>query len=410
VPSSGRAPDWTVGTRIPDLAGVDQYGVVRKLRDRNGRWRVLDVCAWWCAPCWDVAESHKEFSDYVNASGIAFEIVTVVTENSSEAVSTQRDAERWAERHHLDDDIVMHCDGNEGSPLRQIVAGLAAANGSATGGYPTYAILDPSGTICHYQVGADLNRLQAELARVTGTPLDRHWSGSGRPVGRGGTQPALPAIITATRSNGEPISERLPGSTLVDLQLGLAYLGRFDGDSGFDLDRPITLTFPLIELPGVEYAYRFSATPEVALGFIASPEDPNIPIYAGTATLAADATGAVQLACLPFRPSVPADADEHQWQYLVLDVQVEPVTTLRAVELLAADVATEASLSAGARNGIGAALGTVETNLIRRDFEAALRHAEKVQERLQRTSNRVLHFHVASLIGHLANVVGRPPA
>jgi hypothetical protein len=73
-------------------------------------------------------------------------------------------------------------------------------------------------------------------------------------------------------------------------------------------------------------------------------------------------------------------------------------------------VATEASLSAGARNGIGAALGTVETNLIRRDFEAALRHAEKVQERLQRTSNRVLHFHVASLIGHLANVVGRPPA
>lgn len=168
---------WAIGQLIPNLRARDTQGRIGHLRNR-GRWQLLDVCATWCGPCNFSATSHRAFADMARAAGIPFAVLTVMVEGRIEgSAATLSDAGSWETRYALETELTLHGEGDPDSKVQSILGGLWAANGKPEGGpgYPTYALVDPTSRLRYYQLGAGMNRIQAELAAMTGVPLDRDW-------------------------------------------------------------------------------------------------------------------------------------------------------------------------------------------------------------------------------------------
>ena len=83
----------------------------------------------WCGPCQVSAAWHAQFSDYINEQGIPFHVLTVLTEDPSSGPTDQADAQSWATKFDLQDDIVMHASGDASSPLGNLAFDFGLANG-----------------------------------------------------------------------------------------------------------------------------------------------------------------------------------------------------------------------------------------------------------------------------------------
>ena len=383
VSAAAPATGFQVGQVIPKLRAFDQYDRAASLRDNSDRWTLLDVCPWWCQPCRESAAHHAAFSAYMNEQGIPFQVLTVLTANLFGGASNRDDAERWAVVFGLERDVVLHCAGDETSPLRQIVLQLWQANQPQFGpaAYPTYAILDPSGVIRHYQLGAGLNALQSALAELTASTLTGEWNGPPTELRGLARAAVLPARVTGVRSDSVPIDETLDGDGVG--QFGSLFadslmVGFTPGEPGFSLDAPLSIHF-MPATPPVGGVYRLVASPEVSILPVTYPLAEGV---AGSAQLTSWPDGSLELVCEPFRSYLPADADAMPWPTIQLGVYYAPTKPYSASMQLDADVAA-ATLPVAVATKVHALLQSVRDQLGKRDFAAAADKAAKAAAALQ---------------------------
>lgn len=159
---------------MPTITGRNAFGGTSRSTELRGSWVLVDLCPWWCGPCLSSAAHQTEFIRYLRGAGIDLRMLAVVVEDSDNRPANRFDAERWAARFGLNSEIVLHCDGDATSPLRDLFTQFAAPTG-ATPGYPTYVLLDPAGVIRGYFTTSDLNVIQAALATLTRKQLSRTW-------------------------------------------------------------------------------------------------------------------------------------------------------------------------------------------------------------------------------------------
>lgn len=174
---------FAVGSRVPQMQGLDQFGAATKLVDGSS-WTMIDACAWWCDPCRRSATLHHAFSDYLHSQGVAFRLVSVIEQDFDGAVANGSDAESWAWHYDLERDRVMHPGGDAASPLAQVSSRFADAAGVANA-IPCYVLLDPAGVVRVYERGyvterqgqwiATMNAMQSVIGAATGKSLDRVW-------------------------------------------------------------------------------------------------------------------------------------------------------------------------------------------------------------------------------------------
>jgi hypothetical protein len=167
---------YGVGQTLPPIVGLDQYNARQRLANYRRSWVLVDLCPLWCTACNQSATQHAAFRQYIRSRGIPFRIFSVVVEDVERKASQRLNAEQWAESYGLCGDIVLHCNGDANSPLRNLVDQFAAANGNNSPGYPSYALVDPGGVVRYYQDFADLNQLQAQLSALTGIALTQTWT------------------------------------------------------------------------------------------------------------------------------------------------------------------------------------------------------------------------------------------
>ncbi len=160
----------------------------------------------------------------MQANGIPFRFFSVVVENAQRQASTRLDAERWAETFGLCSDIVLHCNGDPNSPLRNLTSQFASANGNNSPGYPTYVLVDPTGVVRYYQAGADLDQLQAELAALTGKTLTQTWV-LGAPPPSPRAYVAAAVRISGRYDDDSPIDETIDFTTFGTFGPDFAVLG-----------------------------------------------------------------------------------------------------------------------------------------------------------------------------------------
>jgi hypothetical protein len=272
-PAKSRPPTgYRVGQSVPHIVGMDQYGGTAGLATYKDSWVLIDLCPWWCIPCQRSATDHAAFSRYINSHDIRFRILSVVVESLQLGrASTRFDAERWAESFGLQRNVVLHCNNDGASPLRNLAEQFATANGDTETAYPTYVLVDPHGVVRHYQTGTDLGEVQAKLASFTGKTLTQTWT-PGPPLGLGlpHTRNVTGIVVIAKRADGTTIDETItltnhsPDLAVVDasrLPLGnfSEILTTISDDpnspsANFDPDTPITMSFLRSSPPvGVPY-------------------------------------------------------------------------------------------------------------------------------------------------------------
>ncbi|UDY35654.1 redoxin domain-containing protein [Dermatobacter hominis] len=256
------ATGYGVGQRLLPVLGRDQYGGTSGSADYDGSWVLVDICPWWCNPCRSSAVHHADFVRSATAAGVDLRILAIVVEDLSSAPSVRSDAERWSGRFGLDSEIVLHCDGDPGSPLRQLSSDVGSANGVAGGAFPTYVLVDPNGIVRHYQASSDLNQLQAAIVQHTGAGLSGTWAVGDIVL------PSVPEVTVATVTAG--------GMLLGGIPLGdtMAY-----GDDGPNLhvgDSALSHIAPSLAAYGAG-AFTLAAPldPEVATSFTVSAASPS---------------------------------------------------------------------------------------------------------------------------------------
>ena len=397
---------YQIGQLFPKLRGLDQYDRATSPHVLSNRWTVLDFCPWWCSPCRESAKHHAAFSAFMNEQGIPFHVLSVVTDNLFGGASNREDAERWAVVFGLDHDIVMHCGGNEASPLRrQIALAVWQANQPPyPPAFPFYVLIDPSGVIRYYQMGADLNALQFALEGLTATTLDRMWPqiGSSSVVqGLGWPAAVLPTHVTGVRSDGVPFDETLDGNgsgQLVVLEGNGLESGFAPGDLGFSLDAAVSMHF-MPASPPAGRVYRLAISPGVSILRETLEPHPGGNMFAGSAQLTLGNDGTIDLVCEPFRNYVPADADAWNWRRIETGVYYEPSMPYTAALQLEADVAAAAATLPGAVvDRVRELLEGVRARLRQRDYAAAAEKAEKAAGELASAGAAiVLRMNAASL-------------
>jgi hypothetical protein len=282
-------PGYAVGQRMPVISGRNAFGGTSRSTELRGSWVLVDLCPWWCTPCLSSAQHQTEFIRYLRGAGINLRMLAVVVEDPGERPAERFDAERWAARFGLNSEIVLHCDGDAASPLRDLVRQFAAPTG-ATPGYPTYVLLDPAGVIRGYFTTSDLNVIQAALATLTRKQLTRTWE-VGNPVTEpnslmGTVQVTGRSLSGATIDNSLELDSRgaavgpdvsvfpfdFYGPLLNSFGTGVLAYTSFDPETGavqplqFDPDSPVTLTYrPVTPPAGVRFRRAIGTTAELLL-------------------------------------------------------------------------------------------------------------------------------------------------
>jgi hypothetical protein len=409
--AKGASTGYQVGQRFPVFQGLDQYNRLASLRDFAGSWTLLDVCTWWCSPCRALAENHAAFRDHINASGIPFRLLSVIVEDRFGGVSVRDDAENWAVRFDLGDDIVIHCAGDPASTLRQINSAVALANGQ-TPGYPAYVLIDPSGVLRFHRGNIPLETVQAKLSEFTGVTIpEREWPIVETfpwlfPDDISFAIPALPVDVTGSRSNGDQIDETVDDDgrgTTVELGGNFVAVGFDTGYApGFNLDQPLTMQFhptPYADELGV---YRLHVSSDVAIAEIdpISFEPTWIP---GTAQVSWLEDATLELVCDPFRDHLRADADAFNYPFLRIGIYHMPTTPYTGTLQLEADVTADGALPGTIKDQVNKLLQSVRSKLAARDHAAAADKAARAANALQQAGAQpVLRINSAWLAAHLA--------
>ncbi len=420
---------YGVGQVMPHVVGLDQYNKNRGITNYRGSWVLIDLCPWWCPDCRRSATRHAEFGRYMRANDIPFRILSVVVEDLDHGVSHRFDAERWAEHFGLTNDIVLHCNGNTQSPLRNLVNQFASANGSELPGYPTYALVDPLGVIRYYQEGANLDTLQAQLAAFTGKTLTATWDLEDP------ADPFVSIVATVVEATGR-FDDGTPFSDTVTFDGGGAYLRILDstvlplagyssaittaswyfpGQPDFAHDTPVTLTFTQTA-PHV--ASPFTRVTGVAPFVAVAPDD----------AITVDAEGAVSVdtsSVVEFEPTIAAGANgltfdapaffdpTRKWGTIwFVDTATTPgperwAMAYSLTDTLITDVA-DSPLSLLVKKAVTAQLKAMRANIGTRRFAVAATHALAAEKKLALAGANVgLQADVSWLASHLTDLANQ---
>ncbi len=165
---------FLVGDTAAPFSALDQHGDLVSLADSDGKWRVIDLGAAWCAPCQVMGvEVQQVYDSWVGHPTVAMEYMSVLYDNGSSQSSRQIDAQAWATDYDISRSI-LHPSGNPfNNHLENWWISLVEANG-ANYSIPSVVFVDPAGVIrrivFNSMTGQAINDTIAALAGIGAAP------------------------------------------------------------------------------------------------------------------------------------------------------------------------------------------------------------------------------------------------
>ncbi len=411
---------FAVGSRVPQMQGLDQFGAATKLVDGSS-WTMIDACAWWCDPCRRSATLHHAFSDYLHSQGVAFRLVSVIEQDFDGAVANGSDAESWAWHYDLERDRVMHPGGDAASPLAQVSSRFADAAGVANA-IPCYVLLDPAGVVRVYERGyvterqgqwiATMNAMQSVIGAATGKSLDRVWDvdslSAASPRQTGLVSYARAHAVGATVLHGA-FDVTLDGgqdheTAGVGLAEGSLHTVGDPGTPGFDLDTPLRMdlsgaSFP----PGIPL--ELVLAPQLVGEHLVGGEWVNETVDLPT-TVVQVSDAAATISVPDPRGLVSHIPDHREWNFWLLSSGVTYTLAYpyHASTSISALTTADTSLGETTRSTVLKALNGVRSMLAQRRFADAAAKSRAAQKALGDQGSADLRRLVAALATWLTDV------
>ncbi len=148
--STGKGSNGAVGANI---LGIDSKGAKVALSDFFGKVILLDVSTIWCGPCNSAAPGFE--ATYKKYKGQGLECVTVLAQNASYKMCSQADLQSWVNKYSNTMRVMGDSAGTSAGPAQRFYV-------SATGGFPTFAVLDKQFKV-RYLGNSEASALSAAL-------------------------------------------------------------------------------------------------------------------------------------------------------------------------------------------------------------------------------------------------------
>jgi hypothetical protein len=216
TPAPAGQQGYAVGNIIPEFHSFDQYGIARSVRDYQGEYVFVDMCALWCPACNYMSLYAAGTRKTLRAAGVPFEYVSVVLqgENPDSGSSTRADAEQWAFQGREDSPVLWN-------PYQDGVSSTYGLwntfYGFSEEAFPTLALLGPDQTILWEGVGGYPGQTLLDLF----TQLKISPPLVSPPIGAG----AVDSVNLLMTVNGERLSADVPVSSSYSNPVGAAALG-----------------------------------------------------------------------------------------------------------------------------------------------------------------------------------------